>query len=66
MLAYAHLQNEQTEKVEVGQPLELLEQVEWDEGEKRVLRCLDVIVLQANMSHTLTTHLRTMWLQMST
>ena len=44
--SWAHLENEETEEIKVGRPLELLEQVERQEGDELVLGGLDVIVLK--------------------
>ena len=41
-----YLENEETYEVEVGSPLELLQQVERQEGQKSVLRGLDEVVLK--------------------
>lgn len=43
-----HLQNEKTEEIEVGQALELLEEVERQEGDYAVLGRLDVVILETN------------------
>lgn len=40
------MKDEQAEKVEVRQALELLQEVEWEESQQRVLRGFDVIILQ--------------------
>ena len=39
------MQNEQAEEVEVGQPLELLEEIQRQEGEEAVLGRLNMVVL---------------------
>lgn len=41
-----YLQDEQSQEIEVGSSLKLLEQVQGDEGEDVVLVCLDGISLQ--------------------
>ena len=41
-----YLENKETEKVEVGRSLELLEQIEGDEGQKCILGGLDEVVLK--------------------
>ncbi len=42
------MQNQQTGEIEVGQSLELFEQVKWQECPKSILGRLDVVVLKKN------------------
>jgi hypothetical protein len=44
-ISITYLQDEQGQEVEVGSPLELLKQVEWDEGDGVVLVGLDAVPL---------------------
>lgn len=39
------LEDQQAEEIEVGQPLKLLQQIEWQKREQRILGGLDVVVL---------------------
>ena len=45
-IVHIYLKNKEAQKVEVGSSLELLEQVEGNEGEQRVFRCFDEVVLK--------------------
>jgi len=45
-IVHIYLKNKEAQKVEVSSSLELLEQVEGNEGEQRVFRCFDEIVLK--------------------
>ena len=49
-ISVRYLQDEQGQEVQVGSPLELLKQVEGDEGEGVVLVGLDAVPLVTNVS----------------
>lgn len=42
----AYLKDKEEEEVGIGEPPELLKEVQWQEGENVVLGCLDGIVLK--------------------